>query len=172
MAAYPPSAKVAFEAPRFWQREGIYGGLAWTDEPNTMVWYPSGGWESEKGILMGAYSYGGRPSSQAFTHMAPDERFEISNQVIERMHPGKSAQLGKPVTVAWNETRYSGGVGCLWSAEQRKTDYLELCKPEGRVFFAGEHLSYVPFWQEGAILSAYEAIKLLRERTAGDRLAR
>jgi monoamine oxidase len=170
-AFYPPSAKVAFEAPRFWQREGIYGGLAWTDEPNTMVWYPSGGWESEKGILMGAYSYGGRPSSQAFTHMAPDERFEISRQVIERMHPGKSAQLGKPVTVAWNETRYSGGVGCLWSAEQRKTDYLELCKPEGRVFFAGEHLSYVPFWQEGAILSAYEAIKLLRERTAGDRLA-
>lgn len=70
-----------------------------------MVWYPSGRWESEKGILMGAYSYGGRPSSQAFTHMAADERFEISRHVIERLHPGKSALLGKSVTVACNETR-------------------------------------------------------------------
>lgn len=170
-ANYVPSAKVAWEAPRFWEEEGIYGGLAWTGEPNTMVWYPSGGWNSAKGILMGAYSYGQRPNSQAFTHMPHDQRFAISRAVIERMHPGKSQLLGKPVTVAWNETQYSGGVGCAWSDEQRKTDYHELCRPEGRVFFAGEHLSYVPFWQEGAILSGYEAIKLLRTRTAADRVA-
>ena len=170
-AFYAPSAKVAWEAPRFWEQDGIYGGLAWTDEPNTMVWYPSGGWNSAKGILMGAYSYGQRPASVDFTHMAPDARFAISRAVIDRMHPGKGHLLTKPVTVAWNETPYSGGVGCVWSDEQRQAEYLELCKPEGRVFFAGEHLSYVPFWQEGAILSGYEAIKLLRERTIADRLA-
>lgn len=169
-ATYIPSAKVAWEAPRFWEEEGIYGGLAWTDAANTLVWYPSGGWNSARGILMGAYTYGGRPNSVAFTHMAHAERFAISRDVIERMHPGKSKLLTKPLTVAWNETRYSGGVGCLWADEQRKTDYLELCKPEGRIFFAGEHLSYVPFWQEGAILSSYEAMKLLRERTAADRV--
>lgn len=168
---YAPSAKVAWEAPRFWEEQGIYGGLAWTQEPNTMVWYPSGDWNSPKGILMGAYSYGGRPASVAFTQMSPDERFAISRAVIERMHPGKSDLLGKPVTVAWNETEFSGGVGCVWSDEQRKTDYLELCKPEGRVFFAGEHLSYVPYWQEGAILSGFEALKLIRERTAANRIA-
>ncbi len=169
-ATYVPSAKVAWEAPRFWEDEGIYGGLAWTDAANTVVWYPSGGWNSPKGILMGAYTYGGRPNSVAFTHMAPEERLAISRGVIERMHPGKSKLLGKPITVAWNETQYSGGVGCLWTDEQRKTDYLQLCKPEGRVFFAGEHLSYIPFWQEGAIESSYEAIKLMRERTAADRV--
>ena len=27
------SVKVAFESPRFWEEEGIYGGLAWTDRP-------------------------------------------------------------------------------------------------------------------------------------------
>jgi monoamine oxidase len=165
-ANYVPSAKVAWEAPRFWEEQGIYGGLAWTEEPNTVVWYPSGNWNSAKGILMGAYSYGGRPASVAFTHMTPEERFAVSKATIERMHPGKSDLLAKPLTVAWNETEWSGGVGCAWTDEQRQTDYLELCKPEGRVFFAGEHLSYVPFWQEGAILSSYEALKLLRERVA------
>lgn len=170
-AVYIPSAKVAWEAPRFWEEEGIYGGLAWTEQANTLVWYPSGGWNGPKGILMGAYTYAGRDNSVAFTHMPHEQRLAISRGVIERMHPGKSRLLGKPITVAWNETRYSGGVGCLWTDEQRKTDYLQLCKPEGRVFFAGEHLSYIPFWQEGAIQSGYEAIKLLRERTAADRVA-
>lgn len=169
-ALYVPSAKVAWEAPRFWEDAGIYGGLAWTEEASTVVWYPSGNWNSPKGVLMGAYSYGSRPASVAFTHMPLEERFANSRAVIERMHPGKSDLLAKPLSVAWNETEWSGGVGCAWSEEQRKTDYLELCKPEGRVFFAGEHLSYIPFWQEGAILSAFEAIKLVRERTAADGL--
>jgi monoamine oxidase len=43
-------------------------------------------------------------------------------------------------------------------------------KPEGPIVFAGEHLSYQPAWQEGAVLSAFEAMKLVNsmaaERTA------
>ena len=35
------SAKVAFESPRFWEAEGIYGGVAWTDRLNENVLYPS-----------------------------------------------------------------------------------------------------------------------------------
>ena len=31
---YLPSVKVAFESPRFWEADGIYGGLGWTDQPN------------------------------------------------------------------------------------------------------------------------------------------
>jgi monoamine oxidase len=39
--------------------------------------------------------------------------------------------------------------------------YAELLKPEGPIVFAGEHLSYQPTWQEGAALSAHEALKLV-----------
>jgi monoamine oxidase len=39
-------------------------------------------------------------------------------------------------------------------------------RPEGPIFFAGEHLSYVHFWQEGAALSAHEAMKKLQEAAA------
>jgi monoamine oxidase len=39
-------------------------------------------------------------------------------------------------------------------------------KPEGPILFAGEHLSYVGLWQEGAALSAHEAIKLLHAMAA------
>ena len=41
----------------------------------------------------------------------------------------------------------------------RGQQYAELLKPEGPIYFAGEHLSYVGLWQEGAALSAHEAIE-------------
>ena len=43
----------------------------------------------------------------------------------------------------------------------RGAEYAELLKPEGPIVFAGEHLSYQGLWQEGAALSAHEALKLV-----------
>jgi monoamine oxidase len=146
--AYSKAAKVAWQAPRFWEEGGIYGGLAWTDQPSELVWYPSGNWNAATGVLVGAYAVGwldGDVSVARFCAMSFDERFAMSRGVIERLHPGKSSLLSKPLTVAWDQTQWSGGVGAEWKPEQRKTDYLELCRPEDRVFFAGEHLSYVPY---------------------------
>jgi monoamine oxidase len=34
-----------------------------------------------------------------------------------------------------------------------------LLTPDDNIFFAGEHLSILQSWQEGAILSAYQAIE-------------
>ena len=49
-----PSVKLAFEAPRFWESDdNIFGGLAWTDKLNENVMYPSGGYNSPKGVLVG-----------------------------------------------------------------------------------------------------------------------
>ena len=44
--------------------------------------------------------------------------------------------------------------------------YAELLKPEGPIVFAGEHLSYQGAWQEGAALSAHDALKLLHSMAA------
>lgn len=167
---YMPSAKVAWESPRFWEEQGIYGGLAFTDAPSQLIWYPSGGWNSPTGIVIGAYAAGGLGDASAFSNLPHAERLQVSRAVIERMHPGKSALLTKGVTVAWNETPWSGGIAARWTPEQRKTDYAELCRPEDRIFFAGEHLSYIGAWQEGAALSAHEAMALLHTRVVADRL--
>jgi len=160
---YSPGTKVAWQAPRFWEKDGIYGGLAWTGAPSEVVWYPSGGWNSATGVIVGAYSVGfNRGGGELkFEAMSAPERFDVSRAVIERLHPGDSHLLERPVTVSWRQTEWSLGVGGEWSEEGRKTDYPELCRPEGPVLFAGEHLSYLPFWQEGAALSAHEAIKAL-----------
>ena len=53
---YLKSAKIAFEARRFWEQEdGIYGGLGWTDRLNENIIYPSSGFNGARGVLVGAY---------------------------------------------------------------------------------------------------------------------
>jgi monoamine oxidase len=169
--AYLPSSKVAFESPRFWEDEGIYGGLGWTDQANENLLYPSGDWHGEKGVLVAAYVAGwtGERHLQEFMAMSHEQRFALCRSVIERMHPGKARLLAKPVTVNWALTPWSEGVGPVhrdWESAPRGGRYAELLRPEGPIFFAGEHLSYVVFWQEGAALSAHEAMRLLTAQAA------
>ena len=180
--AYLHSVKLAFEAPRFWERDDfIFGGLAWTDRKNENVIYPSDNYGAAKGVIVGAYCAGwtNRDNPDAFAALSHEERIRISRDSIEALHPGRSRQLGKPVTVAWGLTPYSEGVGALWpdfdprpggGGPGRGAMYAELLRPEGPIVFAGEHLSYQPTWQEGAALSAHEALKLItamaREKVA------
>jgi monoamine oxidase len=170
---YLKSAKVAFEAPRFWEDDGIYGGLAWTDRLNENVIYPSNGHHSPRGVLVGAYVAGWThpDTPEAFTKLPIAEQIRISAGSIEALHPGKSRLLRAPVAVNWGQVPYSEGVGALWDggpeAIGRRTGaYLELLKPEGPIVFAGEHLSYVGLWQEGSALSAHEALKLVQSMAA------
>jgi monoamine oxidase len=39
-----------------------------------------------------------------------------------------------------------------------------LCAVDNRIALAGEHASYIPGWQEGAITSALDAIGRLHQR--------
>ncbi len=169
---YFPSTKVGFEAPRFWEEEGIYGGLAWTDRPNENILYPSSRWHSDKDVLVTAYASGwtGNDHPVQFAGMSHEERFRVCRESIEFLHPGKSRLLAKPVTVSWGLTPWSEGVGPAGpvygggpGGGPRTADYDELLRPEGPIFFAGEHLSYVPLWQEGAALSAQAAMTELTQ---------
>jgi monoamine oxidase len=166
---YLQSVKVALESPRFWETDDfIYGGVAWTDRLSENVLYPSGGFHQPRGILVGAYVAGWtRPENpEAFANLDFSERFRITRESIEALHPGRSHLLGKEATVAWGQTPWSSGVGVQWKGGprgklERGARYAELLRPEGPIFFAGEHLSYQGQWQEGAALSAFEALKLL-----------
>jgi monoamine oxidase len=173
IAGAPPylhSVKLAFQAPRFWETDdNIFGGLAWTDRLNENVMYPSGGFGNDKGVIVGAYCAGWthNDTPDSFAALSHDERFRISRESIEALHPGRSGLLGKGVTVAWGLTPFSEGVGPMWGDPDfggppgRGAVYDELLRPEGPIVFAGEHLSYQQTWQEGAATSAHEALKLV-----------
>src|SRR4030095_15188807 len=103
---------------------------------------------------------------QKFAAYSNEDRLRICRESIESLHPGRSNLLEKGVSVGWGLVPYSEGVGALWpggpgAPATRRAQYAELLKPGGSIVFAGEHLSYQGFWQEGAALSAHEAVKLV-----------
>ena len=169
---YLKSAKVAFESPRFWEADdNIYGGLGWTDRLNENVIYPSHDFNAARGVLVGGYVGGWthRDTPEAFVAKPISEQIAISRGSIEAMHPGRSRLLSSPVAVNWGQVRYSEGVGAIapdWGEHKRGMRYEELLRPEGPILFAGEHLSYIGTWQEGAAVSAHEALKLLQSMSA------
>lgn len=166
---YLKSVKLAFQAPRFWEEDDdIYGGPAWTDRPNENMLYPSSDFGAPLGVLVAAYCAGwtGRDNPDAFAALSHEERIRICTAAVEAMHPGRSNLLSSPVQVAWGLTKYIEGVGPQWpggpgSSQGRPEAYAELARPEGLIVFAGEHLSYAQTWQEGAVLAAHEAMKLV-----------
>jgi monoamine oxidase len=153
---------------RFWEEdEGIFGGISYTDLPITSISYPShGAFSGGKAVLQGAYAWE-NPASYALTSLDPAERVR---QIVEHgaaLHPQYLQEYENGVAVAWHRVPWTLGCAGNWSDEARRDHYADLCALDNRLILAGEHASYLPAWQEGAILSALDAIERLHRRVMG-----
>jgi monoamine oxidase len=162
---YVPAVKVAFQAERrFWELDhGIYGGISWTTRDITQVWYPSAGIHQRKGILVGAYIWTD-DIGEKLAAVPPVARIEAALVDGERLHSGYRQYLTKGVTVAWKNMPYSGGGWATWGSDARAQHYPTLLKGDGPFLFAGEHMSYLTGWQEGALRSAHYALRDITAR--------
>lgn len=167
---YYSAAKVGLQFKRrFWEEdEGIYGGISYTNLPNAVVAYPSNGYFSPgKGVLLGAYAFGS-PASYMLSSLDPDERIARTLDWGAAIHPRQyREEFDTGVSVAWHRVPWTLGCAGNWSADNRRELYEAACGIDGRLVLAGEHVSYLPAWQEGAILSALDAIERLHRRILG-----
>ncbi len=161
-ANYVPAAKVGLHARRrFWEEEAsIFGGTSWTTRDATQLWYPSHSFQSDDGILLGAYVWTSDLGT-VFAAMTPAERLRSVIADGERLHAGYAADVGRGVAVSWAKIPFSSGAWCEWSAADRRQHVPALQEVDGPFFFAGEHVSDLPGWQEGAVLSAQSVVTQL-----------
>lgn len=166
-ADYIPAVKVAFEAQRrFWEIENnIYGGITWTNRDITQVWYPSTLFNDRKGALIGAYIWTNDIGNR-FAAMAPADRLEATLASLERIHPEARRELARGVSVAWSKVPYSLGAWQEWTDAARRDHYPALVAGDPPIYFAGEHVSHLPGWQEGAALSAHNVVRLITARAS------
>ncbi|MGY6770301.1 flavin monoamine oxidase family protein [Komagataeibacter sp. NFXK3] len=166
---YGSSVKLGLEFKRrFWEEEDqIYGGISFTDQPISQISYPSHGYFSRgPAVLLGGYMFG--PAAYDFAGMTPQERIERALAQGEVFHPKHyRKEFSNGVSFAWSRVPWSMGCCSMWSEQARKTHYKALCTMDNRVVLAGEHASYVGCWQEGAILSALDAVTQLHKRAQG-----
>ncbi len=163
---YSTGLKVGLQFKRrFWEEdEQIYGGVSYTDLPIGQISYPSSRYfYSGKGVLLGAYIWD-QVNSMDFSSMPPAERIAQAVKYGGMIHPQYAREFDNGISVAWHRAPFSLGCFGLWSDATRAQHYDNLCAFDGRIVLAGEHASYLPAWQEGAVTSALDAIGRLHER--------
>ncbi|MEL6185496.1 MAG: FAD-dependent oxidoreductase [Myxococcota bacterium] len=148
---YTSAVRIAFQAPRFWERNhNIYGGISWTNQAITQIWYPNHDFGAEQGVVLGAYSFGGA-AGDGLTAQPPPQRLTTAVNQASAVHPEFATEASRGISVAWKNVPFQRGG---WGVSTPDV----LLQPDDRYYFAGEHLSRLQGWQEGAILSAYRAV--------------
>jgi monoamine oxidase len=166
---YMSTGKIGLQFKRrFWEEdEGIYGGITHTNNQLTQIFYPSYDYLSGKGILIGYYNF--NEKAVATGNLSYQEREKLALEKGSLIHPQYHKEFETSFAVSWHKTKYNLGGWALYSAEERQTLYKALLPPDGQVYFAGEHMTYLNAWMAGALESARSVVAALHGRVTGQR---
>ena len=163
--SYAPVNKIGLQMKRrFWEEDHfIYGGHIYTDMPGIgSITLPSTGWQGQKGVLLGYYAFGAEAAR--VSAKSPEERAKFALAAGQKVFPEYAENFENAFSFSWHLAKYNLGGWAEWSQDARASAYPVLCEPDGRIYLAGEHLSYLNGWQAGAIESAWQQIGKIHAR--------
>lgn len=176
---YSPAQKsLLLFGERFWEKDWIVGGGSYTDLPLASIWYPSDHARyindpanavdqikalpsNEPGVLIGTYNF--NLDTTRLANQPESIRLDRIERELEQVHGLKPGYLDGVVagfkTVNWDEQPTIRGALSFFSPEQKRLFSFGMTLPEynERVFFAGEHISAVHRWMQGALQSGMQA---------------
>ncbi len=151
------AGKVGWQAERFWEKEDrIYGGISWTTDDITQIWYPSYNYLSAKGTLTGAYMYG--DTAERFNALPVADRLTKAKAQGERLHSNYAKYVEKGVAIGWNNMEFERFGWADEGHDDFRPNAEILGTPQGRFHMAGDQLTFLSGWQEGALLAAQAAV--------------
>ncbi|MBQ4832976.1 FAD-dependent oxidoreductase [Pseudoalteromonas sp. MMG010] len=161
--------KIAYQMKsRFWEDDGIYGGISYSADAISQIWYPSHDINAQKGILLGAYTWDPKHSAM-FESLTPLERLKVGAMSGEKIHPGYSKYIENGISIPWARMNHQMGCGMRMNKDDFKTYFHLLQKPEGRHFMIGDQISHHSGWQEGALASSEQALGQFNHLVATNR---
>jgi monoamine oxidase len=163
--SYAPVGKIGIQMKRrFWEEDhAIYGGHIYFDDPDVgSINLPSTGWLGPKGVVLGYYQFGGNAAK--ISALSLPDRMKFALAAGQKVFPQYTDSAETAFSIAWHRVQYNLGGWAQWDAAGRADAYPILNEPDGRLYLAGEHLSYITGWQEGAIESAWKQIAKLHKR--------
>lgn len=149
-AGYDSASRVFLQTKdRFWLKQDMNGfgfGLR-ADE----VWDATFGEDGTHGILE---SYTRGTFSALLTTSRPEERVTSTLDNMEKLFPELRGHFEKGFSKCWSEDPWVKGAWAHLGPGESST----MMQPEKRIFFAGEHLSGMPSWMQGALQSGLRAV--------------
>jgi monoamine oxidase len=150
-ARYDGAGKIGLQFKRrFWEEDDqIYGGRSWTDQEIGQIIYPSHDFKGRKGVLVGYYL----DFKRTMRERPPAERQRLALEQGARIHPQYTTEFDTAFSVSWPRVPWSLG---SWRSEAPAAleALAALRKPDGRVHFAGDYMTNMSSWMNGAFESA------------------
>jgi monoamine oxidase len=161
---YSSAGKIGLQfSRRFWEEDdGIFGGITRTDQEISQILYPSTGYLSKKGLLVGYYLTG--QSAAPIGQLPPAERQRRALEQGARIHPQYADTFEHSFSIAWQNVQYSRGGWAQFTEAQRKSEYLTLLQPDRGLYLAGDYTTYLSGWMAGAMDSARTVVSAIHER--------
>jgi monoamine oxidase len=166
--AYASAGKIGLQFKRrFWEEDdGIYGGITRTDLPITQILYPSTGFLSRKGLLVGYYQNGA--AATAMGACTPADRLGRALEQGAQIHPQYRSEFDTAFSVAWEHVPQSRGGWAQYTEAQRKQEYRTLIESDRGLYLCGDHTTWQCGWMTGAFESARRVVSLVHERASRD----
>jgi monoamine oxidase len=139
---------------RFWQERGL-NGFAFT-KGAIEIWQPTWNQPGPRGILM---TYARPGEAERITKLKENERIETTLSQLDTIFSGVRGNFERGATKCWLEDEWARGAWGL----VRFTDFATAMVQDGRIHFAGEHLSAWVSWMQGALSSGLRAVKEIDE---------
>ncbi len=139
---------------RYWEKDG-FNGFGHSDTPQ-QIWHFTHDQPGPRGLLV---SFLAGPMGEKAGDMEPEQRDRFIIDEIERAHPGLKNNLETLSVKVWHKDPWTLGALGLPGPGQMTGILIDAEKPEGRIHFAGEHLSQVQGWMQGALESGLRAVQ-------------
>ncbi len=161
--SHSPSAKVGLQMKRrFWEEDdGIYGGHIYGRSLGLGEFsYPSNGFFTKKGVLLGFYGNGNTGDMDTKTVQG---RVEYVLTQASKGHPQMREEFEHAYCVWWDKVEYSLGA---YGRRAESEGMAQLHKGDGRIYFGSAGAGSQPAWMEGAIESAWRTVESVHQRAS------
>lgn len=108
------------------------------------------------GALLGAYCWD--QDARRLGALSNDERAETVIENVSRFHPELRDYVVDYASIDWEEYRWTAGAFVMLKPGELERFYPAAIRPEGRLFFAGEHCSTDQGWIQGALIASLRAV--------------
>jgi Monoamine oxidase len=147
---------------RSWEEKGLNGFAITSD--GVEIWQPTWNQPGPRGILM---TYNRPGEAERIASMKEGERINSTLTKLGQWFPGLQENFERGASKVWFEDEWSRGA---WAFVGPR-DYVAASSPEGRIHFAGEHLSRWASWMQGALDSSAQAVKQINEAATSSNAA-
>ncbi len=159
--SYLSGSKIFLQSKkRFWLEDG-FSGFATTDRPIREVWDITHNQPGRRGILQ---AFPISLHSRQVTEMTENERIKFALAEVEMIYPGIRQHFEGGATKCWDEDPWARGVSSYYKPGEFSSLLPHVARPEGRIYFAGEHTSvWIDGWMQGALESGNRVAREVNE---------